>query len=152
MKDVIVKDLIYLDLELCTQDEVFKMLAKELVKHGRAEDEEAIVDGFYQREKEFSTAMNDGIAIPHCRHAAIRDASVLIIRNKKLITWTQADEEVDLFFALMIPESNENQMHIKILAQVAQLIMEEDFINVVRNCTDSNLIFNEMASLNTLLK
>lgn len=151
MKDVIVKDCIYLDTDLKSQQEVFEFLADALVCAGRGVNAKAIVEGFYQREKEFSTAMDDGIAIPHCRIRAIQDATVLIIRNKHAIGWTE-EEPVDLFFALMIPESNENQMHIKILAQVAQLIMEDDYIDLVRHTQDADKIYEAMADLNTLLQ
>lgn len=150
MMEVIVKDFIFLDTDLHTQDEVFQFLTKALTSCGRADQGDIIIEGFYQREKEFSTAMNDGIAIPHCRSKAIQDATVIIVRNQSMITWTD-QEEVDLFFALMIPEANENQMHIRILAQVAQLIMEDDFIDIVRHSKDPEVIYKEMEKLNTLL-
>lgn len=149
--EVIEKEFIYLDTKLSSQEEVFAYLSNVLVQAKRGDDVQAIMNGFYQRESEFSTAMDDGIAIPHCRVSAIQDATVIIIRNKNMVKWTK-QEDVDLFFALMIPQSNENQMHIKILAQVAQLIMEDDYIELVRYSDDPGAIYDAMADLNTLLQ
>lgn len=149
--EVIEKDFIYLDTKLSSQEEVFAYLSNVLVQAKRGDDVKAIMNGFYQRENEFSTAMDDGIAIPHCRVSAIQDATVIIIRNRNMVKWTK-QEDVDLFFALMIPQSNENQMHIKILAQVAQLIMEDDYIELVRHSDDPGAIYDAMADLNTLLQ
>lgn len=151
MKNVICNDFIYLDMEFESQREIFQFLGKQMYSKNRVTQVQEIVEGFYQREKEFSTAMNDGIAIPHCRVSAIQDATVIIVRNKHTIRWTE-DEEVDVFFVLLIPESNENQMHIKILAQVAQLIMEDSFIKVVRESDDKHAIYKEMKSLNEVLQ
>ena len=55
-----------------------------------------------------------------------------------------------MFFALLVPGSNENQMHIRILAQVAQLIMEEDFIELVNKANNSDQIYQRLSVLNHL--
>lgn len=149
MKNVISEEYIYLDTEIKTQDELFDFLACKMVEHGRASNIEEMKEGFYKREAEFSTAMNDGIAIPHCRVGAIVDATVIIVRNVKCIMWSD-EESVDVFFALLIPEANENQIHIKILAQVAQLIMEDSYIEIVRTSRERREIYKEMQSLNEL--
>ena len=124
-------------------------MAEQLVKAGRGNSKEALVEGFYTREKEFSTALNDKIAIPHCRHDAIKQATVLIIQNDKDIPWTDG-EPVNLMFALMVQGENENQLHIRILAQVAHMIMEDSFIEMVRAGQSPKDIFDGMKSLNDL--
>ena len=149
MKEVIAKEMIFLHQNLNSQEEVFRFLADQLLKADRGTLREELVNGFYAREGEFSTALNDKIAIPHCRHNAVKDATVLIVQNEKDIMWTDG-EPVDLMFALMIPGGDENQLHIRILAQVAQLIMEETFIEKVRKGQSPEEIYDEMKALNEL--
>lgn len=150
MCDVIDKNLIFLNTSYQNQQELFDFLADEVIKENRGMDKEKIVEGFYEREKEYSTAINDGIAIPHCRIDEIRKATVIVLRNKKKIIWTE-NEDIDIIFALLIPKSNENQMHIKILAQVAQLIMEDEFIKLIKDSENTEVIFSAMNIINTLL-
>lgn len=149
MKDVITKNLIYLNTNYDSQEEVFSFLSTKMVQENCATEASGLIRGFYQREEEFSTAMLDGIAIPHCRHESILQATVIIIRNRKEIPWTQEDEKVDLCFALLVPFHNENQMHIRILASVAQLLMEDEFIEVVRKSQSEEEIYQMMRSLNS---
>lgn len=150
MCDVIDKELIFLNTSYQNQKEIFNFIADEVIKESRGIDKEKIIEGFYEREKEYSTAINDGIAIPHCRIDEINKATVILLRNKEKIIWTE-NEEIDIIFALLIPKSNENQIHIKILAQVAQLIMEDDFIKLIKDSENTDDIFSTMNIINTLL-
>lgn len=147
--EVIDKNFIFLDTEFKFQEELFVFLANRVIESKRGNDLDSIVKGFYDRENEFSTAMDEMIAIPHCRNECISQATVIVIRNKYEIEWTE-HEKVKIIFALLIPGSNENQMHIRILAQVAQLIMEEDFISVVSHANESSQIFEYMKVLNRI--
>jgi len=148
MKNVIVRELIFIDTEFKTQDEVLNFIASRLFEAGRCSDVSEVVRGFYDREAEFSTCMNDGIAIPHCLNQAISDATVIVVRNQFDIPWPQKEDQANLFFSLLIPKKNENQMHIRILAQVAQLIMEDDFIKNVRDSENTQIIYDLLKDLN----
>lgn len=148
MKDVISRDLIFVHQNFNTQDEIFKFLKNTLIETKRGMDAGGIIKGFYEREKEFSTYIDKGIAIPHCRCDDIKDASVVMITNDKPVTWTQKEEQADIIISLMIPASNENQIHIKILAQVAQLMLDDSFVSLVRNAATSEEIFRAVEKLN----
>lgn len=128
---------------------MFRFLAGQLTAAKRGEGEEELVAGFYAREREFSTALNDRLAIPHCKSRAVKDATVLIVQNEREISWTDG-EAVDLMFVLMIPAENGDRIHIRILAQVAQLMMEERFIRMVRQGREAGEIYREMKDLNEL--
>lgn len=148
MKEVISENLIFINTHLKTQSEVFDFLEKELKKENRCIQNESIKKGFYAREQEFSTYIDNGIAIPHCRHTSIIDASVAIIINDQKINWTQNGEKADIFISLMIPEKNENQIHIRVLAQVAQLIMEPEFIQFIKEADNEKEIYERVKVLN----
>jgi PTS system fructose-specific IIA component len=150
MKNVVAEEMIFVNTSFNSQKDLFEFIADTAFGLGRTSDVKSVVDGFYHREGEYSTAMNDGIAIPHCRTESILDASVIIIRNSEKVIWTE-DEECDLFFALLVPESNVNQMHIRILAQVAQLLLEDEFVAQVRQANDPSYIFDLVKELNTVL-
>lgn len=149
MLDVINQELIFLDTNFTTQGELFEFIADKSIEYKIGNDKEGIVKGFYDREQEFSTAMNQFVAIPHCRNKFIDSASVIVIRNKNEITWTDG-EIVKYFFSLLVPESNENQMHIRILAAVAQLLLEDEFIELVEKAENPCQIYEAMKDLNNV--
>lgn len=151
MKDVITKNMIFLNQEIKSQEEVFEFLADRLLEEERGTSKEGIIEGFHAREEEFSTAINDGIAIPHCKHTAVTQATVIIIVNNNKILWTDG-EEIDLMFALLIPEEQKSQVHIRILAQVAQMLMDDDFVANVRNAKNAEDIYSELGELNHLFE
>lgn len=150
MKNVVAEEMIFVNTLFTSQKDLFEFIAQTAFVLGRISNVQSVVDGFYHRESEYSTAMSDGIAIPHCRTESIIDASVMIVRNSEKVVWTE-DEECDLFFALLVPESNVNQMHIRILAQIAQLLLEDEFVAQVRLAKDSYQIFDMVKELNKVL-
>lgn len=150
MKSVVAEELIFINTIFNSQKDMFEFIAETAFRLDRTTDVKSVIDGFYHREGEYSTAMNDGIAIPHCRTESILDASIVIIRNSEKVLWTE-DEECDLFFALLVPDSNVNQMHIRILAQVAQLLLEDEFVAQVRSASDPSQIFDLVKELNKVL-
>lgn len=152
MKEVITKELIFMNMQFKEQDEVFRFLAQQLKDTGRSTSVEEVKNGFYTREAEFSTYIDNEIAIPHCRNKSIKDASVAIVINETGIAWTDDGEYPKILFALMIPEANENQMHIRVLAQVAQMIMVESFVESLKKASTVDEIYEMMQSLNEVIQ
>lgn len=148
MSTVISKEMIFKNTEFTTQEEVFGFLANRMKETNRSINVEDIIKGFYHREEEFSTYIGNQIAIPHCRNKSVIYASVAIIINKKGIPWTDQEEMPDMIFALMIPEQKEDQIHIKILAQVAQLLMDDDFVEKIRNAKTEEEIYEFVKIVN----
>ena len=79
---VIDHNFIFIDTDFQTQKELFTFLAEQVLSSKRGNDLDKIVEGFYERENEFSTAMDNYIAIPHCRNENILQATVIVVRNK----------------------------------------------------------------------
>ena len=65
--NVVAENMIFVNTEFTSQKELFQFIAQQAFYLNRVWDVGRVVEGFYHREEEFSTAMNDGIAIPHCR-------------------------------------------------------------------------------------
>lgn len=148
MKEVVIKELIFKDTQFTTQDEVFHFLAHQLKKCNRSTSVQDVVAGFYAREAEFSTYIDDGMAIPHCRNTSIQDATVAVVLNKEPIPWTDMKEGAKTIFALLIPAANENQIHIRVLAQVAQMLMQETFVESLQKAQTEDELYDVVKTLN----
>lgn len=106
-----------------TKKAVLDLISSSIVKSGLAStdiDAGKIIDCLVAREKLGSTATGHGVAIPHCRLPELNAPIAAIIKLQKAIDYDAADgEPVDLFFALLVPESATNE-HLKILAAIAE--------------------------------
>ena len=84
-----------------------------------------VVDSLLAREKLGSTAMGNGIAIPHGRIKGLRAAAGVFVRLKTPIPFDAPDERpVNLVFALLVPE-HANEQHLLILGELAQLLSDQ---------------------------
>lgn len=129
---------IYLNENLKTKDEVLKKLSEIAVKEGIAQDSKILYDAFIEREKTSSTGMMDGFSIPHAKSETINKAQILVIRNNNgLSDWeTLDDTEVNLVIAILVPNENVNETHLKVLSNVSRKLMYDENVRILKN-TDS---------------
>lgn len=101
-----------------------------------------LVAGMLAREKLGSTALGNGIAIPHCR---LRDCEspcgVLLTLSSSADFDAPDDEDVDLLFALVVP-SEATQEHLNLLADLARLFSQADFREALRHCSSNDELFD----------
>lgn len=145
---VICKEFILLDTNYKSRDEAFKDVASKLFEEGRITDTDKFVKGVYEREKLFSTYMGNNTAIPHCKSSTINEATVIILRNLTLLSWGDEEEKANLLFMLAIPEDNANRVHLRILADIAQSLLNKNFVNIIKTTNSKETIINEMKNIN----
>ena len=92
------------------------------------------------REKLGSTAMGEGIALPHCRLRDCEEAVGVLITLAKPLPFDAPDNgDVDLVFALVVPQEA-TQEHLNILADLARLFSQQAFCDALRDCTTSTAL------------
>ena len=95
-----------------------------------------IFEALLQRERLGSTGVGSGIAIPHCRHAAIKRLACVFARLEEPIPFDSLDgEPVDLVFLLLAPE-DAGADHLKALAKISRLMREPRTILKLRAAKD----------------
>ncbi|WP_248922050.1 PTS fructose transporter subunit IIABC [Olsenella intestinalis] len=99
---------------------------------GNISDKDAYKEAILKREAEFSTAVGDGIAIPHAKTNAVKKAGLAAMTVKGGVDWNAADgKKSDLVFMIAAPEGEANT-HLEILAKLAQMLMHKDFADALR--------------------
>lgn len=126
--NVISQKLIELDIDIQNKDQVIEYISDLMAENSRANDKEKLIKDIYLREEEASTSMGFGVAIPHAQSSAVLEASVVFIRLKDEIDWNE-DKDVRLVFGIFVPSENVDNTHLKILAQIARNLVNEDFRN-----------------------
>lgn len=135
------KELIVLDSELKTRDEIIEVLAKKALKAGYISNLNEYIDAVKKRESEFSTAVGYGVSIPHGKSSAVNRAFIGFFRCKEEIEWEKDQKEkVRLVFLLGVPESKKDTLHLKILAQISRKLMDEEFREKLI-CNDKEKIY-----------
>ena len=119
---------IKVDVDVASRDEALKYLADFSVKNNLANDSEAVYNSYVKREKEGSTGMTDGFAIPHAQSAAIAKSSMIVLKLKQPIDWQSLDgKKVDTVISFLIPQVDSNA-HLQYLSNTAKLLTHADFI------------------------
>ena len=105
----------------------------------------ALFKNLIAREKLGSTAIGEGIAIPHCRMGMCEQITGALIRLREPIDFDAADDQqVDLLFVLLVPEQACDE-HLQTLAELAGLFNREDFRLALRAAGDSQQLYEAAA-------
>ena len=102
--------------------------------------EDIIFQKLYEREKLGTTAFGNGIAIPHARIDNLSEARIIILMLETAIDFDSSDgKKVDLIISLLAP-NNKNEIHIKILSKIAEMLDDKDYREKIRNCSNKTEI------------
>ena len=130
--DLLKPEAVAIDASASTRDEVIDQLVALHVAAGNVTDATAYKAGVLAREAEFSTAVGEGIAIPHAKVAAVAQAGLAAMTVPAGVDWNAPDEKpCDLVFMIAAPEGK-NNLHLEMLAKLSALLMHEDFAAELR--------------------
>ena len=109
------------------QEDAIRELISPLIKKGLANSEEELHKAILEREAHGSTAIGNGIAIPHAETTSIKEKVIVFGRSKKSINFDAIDNKpVNLFFMIISP-SREICPHLKTLARISRLLRNKTF-------------------------
>lgn len=107
--------------------------------------ERDIFDVLMQREKLGSTAIGNGIAIPHGKLGKLNRLIGLFVRLDRPIDFDALDgQPVDLIFVLLAPEGA-GADHLKALARIARMLRDHELANKLRDARDAEAIYAVLA-------
>ena len=123
--ELIDEQLVVLDADCTTKEEVVNLMADAMDGVGRLCDRDAYVSDVFKREEEFSTSIGFGVATPHAKSDAVRVASLGFVRLAKPMSWD--GDEVSMIFQIAVPMADAGERHLQILASVSRHLIHEDF-------------------------
>jgi PTS system fructose-specific IIC component len=137
---LITPELVALDQNLGSEPAtVIRHLAGLVVGAGRATEVEGLYADALAREAKTSTGIPGGLAIPHCRSAAVTEPTLAVARLSQPVDFGSADGPADLIFMIAAPEGAD-QDHLKILSKLARSLMKKDFTSALRAATSAEEI------------
>ncbi|HEM6189644.1 TPA: PTS sugar transporter subunit IIA [Streptococcus suis] len=132
IQDVLRKDVMLLDLQATSKEAVIDEMITSLVDKGYVTDFEVFKTGIMNREAQTTTGLGDGIAMPHAKNAAVKEATVLFAKSNKGVDYASLDgQPTDLFFMIAAPEGA-NDTHLAALAELSKYLMKAGFADKLR--------------------
>ncbi len=123
---------IRLNAEVHSKKEVLDTLVDLMDASGKLNNIETYRKGVYAREEEGSTGIGEGIAIPHCKSAAVNQAGLAAMVAPKGVEFDSLDgEPANLFFLIAAPDTADN-VHLDVLSHLSVLLMDPDFTGKLR--------------------
>lgn len=125
-KDMFSKERVNFNLKASTKDQVIDELIDILEADGKIIDKKEFKKAVLKREEEFSTGIGMGIAIPHGKSSAVKEASIVFGRSNKGIDYESMDDKLaHLFFLIAVPEQS-SDLHLKALSEISRKLMHSD--------------------------
>ncbi|UVJ39873.1 fructose-specific PTS transporter subunit EIIC [Arthrobacter sp. CJ23] len=132
MTQLITPQLVTLDQNLGDAPaDVIRFLAGKVADAGRASEVEGLFTDAFAREQKTATGVPGGIAIPHCRSAAVTEPALAMARLSHKVDFGAKDGPADIIFFIAAPEGAD-QEHLKLLSKLARSLIKKDFTAALR--------------------
>lgn len=109
-----------------------------MVAGGKIDNVEIYRQGVYDREKESTTGIGEGIAIPHCKSDVVKAPGLAAMVLPDGVDFDSLDgQPADLIFLIAAPNTEDN-VHLDVLSKLSVLLMDENFTNRLRTAKSVN--------------
>jgi len=131
---------VVVDLDVSSKKRAFEQ-AGLLFENNQGIGRSDVFDSLFTREKLGSTALGQGIAIPHGRIKGMREAQGAFLRLRTPIPFDAPDgKAVNLIFVLLVPE-RATDLHLQILSELAQMFSDKDLRKKLAESSDAAAIY-----------
>ena len=132
IQDLLQKNAMILSLNATNKADAISEMVQKLVDTGYVTDYDTFKDGILAREALTTTGLGDGIAMPHSKNAAVKEAVVLFAKKDGGLDYESLDgQPTDLFFMIAAPDGA-NDTHLAALAELSKYLMKDGFADSLR--------------------
>ena len=130
--DLLKSNAIELGVSLASKDEAIDKLIALHEKAGNLKDPAKFKEDILKREEHSTTAIGEGIAVPHAKSAAVKAPALSCVTLPAGVDYAAPDgKPSDLIF--MIAATEDGDVHLEILSRLMVMLMDADFANALRN-------------------
>lgn len=133
IQNLLQKDAMILSLNATNKADAITEMVQKLVDTGYVTDFDTFKDGILAREALTTTGLGDGIAMPHSKNAAVKEAVVLFAKKDGGLDYESLDgQPTDLLFMIAAPDGA-NDTHLAALAELSKYLMKDGFADSLRS-------------------
>jgi fructose-specific phosphotransferase system IIA component len=141
LPDLLKEKYIELDLKEKEKTKLIAELVDIVAKSNQIKDKKGLFRAIFEREKLGSTAIGNGIAIPHAKIKGVKKPLLILGRSPEGVDFDSLDgEKTYLFFMLILPQE-EVGLHLKILAKISHLVKDKFVVERLKKVKDKHAIF-----------
>jgi fructose-specific phosphotransferase system IIA component len=140
--DFLAKKSIITDLKSSKKEDVIKEMVDSLINAGDIEKRHRakLIDALMSRESLGSTAIGQGIAIPHAKCDCVNKLIAGFALSKKGVDFDSLDGELAYIFFLLVAPQDSAGPHLKALARISRLLKDKYFRDTLRSCTEDKSV------------
>jgi PTS system nitrogen regulatory IIA component len=140
--DFFSKEAIIPDIKSTKKEDVIKELVDALINAGNIDkrNRNKLIETLMAREALGSTAIGQGVAIPHGKCDCVDKLVAAFGLSKKGIDFDSLDGDLAYIFFLLVAPADSAGPHLKALARISRLLKDKYFRDSLRNCQDRNSI------------
>lgn len=125
--ELLKKDSISLGVRVDSKDAAINYLVDLHARVGNITDKAVFKEGIVKREESGSTAIGEGIAIPHAKNKAVTKAGLAAMTVPEGVDYDSLDgQPTNLIFMIAAPEGG-SDVHLEVLSRLSMLLIDEDF-------------------------
>ncbi len=122
LQNLLMQDMIITELEYQDRESAIKEMVNFLKRKNRISKKKELYDRLFQREELGSTAIGEGVAIPHCKMKGVKDPIVLLAISKNGVNFHSTDGKPSHVFFLVVSSPDNPSLNLQILAAIAHLV------------------------------
>lgn len=143
LSKIIDKNLIRLNMETQTKEEMLLQLSELLFEEKYIDSIDHFLKDVYLREGEGQTGLGNHIAIPHGKSKSVIKTSIAIGKSKYDLDWESLDDQpVKVVILFAVKESDKTTKHLKMLSQVAVTLADDDVLEGLLTSNDPDSIID----------
>ena len=128
---LVTKQFILLNQKSNNKKNVLELISSYLQKEIKIK-KDIIFESLYAREKLGTTALGNGVALPHARIDSLKTTQTLLLQLASGIDFDAVDgKKVDVIFVLLVPNVNSDS-HVKMLAEIAAILDNKQTVKKIR--------------------
>ncbi|CAH7044957.1 2-O-alpha-mannosyl-D-glycerate specific PTS enzyme II [Vibrio chagasii] len=137
------KSLVNLQTTFSSREEAIYALADQLDQQGKLHNKQEYLDAVFAREEQGPTALGEGLAVPHGKTDAVKEAGFAVATLKEDMKWKglDEDEDVNLIFLIAIPNAEAGSTHMHLLTELTTTLVDDDVREAVLKATAADEIF-----------
>jgi PTS system nitrogen regulatory IIA component len=152
LPDLLKEKYIELDLKEKEKTKLIAELVDIVVKSSRIKGGESLFKAILEREKLGSTAIGNGVAIPHAKIRGIKRPLLILGKSSEGVNFDSLDGEKTYLFFMLISPQEEVGLHLKILAKISHLVRDKFIVERLKKIKDKHEIFEIISGFERYFK
>ncbi|EEX1764757.1 PTS 2-O-a-mannosyl-D-glycerate transporter subunit IIABC [Escherichia coli] len=131
------RDALCLNARFTSREEAIHALTQRLAALGKISSTEQFLEEVYRRESLGPTALGEGLAVPHGKTAAVKEAAFAVATLSEPLQWEGVDgpEAVDLVVLLAIPPNEAGTTHMQLLTALTTRLADDEIRARIQSAT-----------------